>query len=291
MQTQQDKLNDQEHEQEKQDSAVPDEAQPSRTKCSGASPVDDKASLETLPVELLDQAFGQLEIDSLIHVSLSGPFFWSVGRKHILNHFKSILGTWAGQSTICAGIYGKHRDYPPSMLTTEELKELEERRNLFCYFDEEYGFHPARHFLKSKLPDNAEALFDRWTGDEDRQKPGKSPPMAYNRWLATLASGADREVVRPSLRNYYPTDQKWILRNLTVKEFVRADAIAVDFSKIHGPYVEGVSFGDVVLSRICWGEGFPTLTTCTGEFGPVTRSTSRQKPDTRRRRSSTSGKM
>jgi len=57
---------------------------------------------------------------------------------------------------------------------------------------------------------------------------------------------------------YYPEDQPWILRNLTTKEFVRSEAIALRPEDIHGPRIEGLGFGEVVVSRISWSTS-PTM--------------------------------
>ncbi|KAF2468284.1 uncharacterized protein BDR25DRAFT_232891 [Lindgomyces ingoldianus] len=51
---------------------------------------------------------------------------------------------------------------------------------------------------------------------------------------------------------FYPIDQPWILRNLTTKEFVRADGIAIMSNHIHGPFIKNLGFGDVLLARTCW---------------------------------------
>jgi hypothetical protein len=53
-----------------------------------------------------------------------------------------------------------------------------------------------------------------------------------------------------SEETYYLQDQQWILRNLTTKQFVRSDAIALKSEFIHGPNINGLGFGGVVTSRI-----------------------------------------
>lgn len=46
---------------------------------------------------------------------------------------------------------------------------------------------------------------------------------------------------------FYPTNQDWILRNLTTKQYVRANGIA-DRRHIEGPFISGnYGFGDIVL--------------------------------------------
>lgn len=39
---------------------------------------------------------------------------------------------------------------------------------------------------------------------------------------------------------------------MTTNEIVRADAIALKPELIHGPNIDHLGFGEVVLSRICW---------------------------------------
>lgn len=43
-----------------------------------------------------------------------------------------------------------------------------------------------------------------------------------------------------------------MLRNLTTKELVRAEAIALKPEYIRGPHISHLGFGEVVLSRIAW---------------------------------------
>ncbi|KAH6973831.1 hypothetical protein BKA56DRAFT_620029 [Ilyonectria sp. MPI-CAGE-AT-0026] len=50
----------------------------------------------------------------------------------------------------------------------------------------------------------------------------------------------------------FPEYQPWILRNLTTKEFVRLEAIALKPELIHGPKIDVLGFGEIVMSRICW---------------------------------------
>jgi hypothetical protein len=58
--------------------------------------------------------------------------------------------------------------------------------------------------------------------------------------------------LRPrSDREFFPTNEPWILRNLTNKQFVRAEAIALKPEFIHGPDIDILGFGEVVLSRVC----------------------------------------
>jgi hypothetical protein len=51
---------------------------------------------------------------------------------------------------------------------------------------------------------------------------------------------------------YFPEDQQWILRNLTTRQFVRSEAIALKPEFIHGPNINVLGFGEIVTSCICW---------------------------------------
>lgn len=51
---------------------------------------------------------------------------------------------------------------------------------------------------------------------------------------------------------YFAMRQQWILRNLTTKQLVRSEAIALSPDYIHGPCIDVIGFGEVVVSRICW---------------------------------------
>ncbi|KAI0165680.1 hypothetical protein GGR57DRAFT_131822 [Xylariaceae sp. FL1272] len=57
---------------------------------------------------------------------------------------------------------------------------------------------------------------------------------------------------RSRFRGYFPEDEQWVLRNLTTKEIVCADAVSVSPDRIYGPDLGGVGLGEVVLSRIGW---------------------------------------
>ena len=58
------------------------------------------------------------------------------------------------------------------------------------------------------------------------------------------------------ISRYYPDDQKWVLRNLTTREFVRSEAVAGN-SEQNGPYIRGLGFEHVVLLRVIWSSSSP----------------------------------
>ena len=60
-----------------------------------------------------------------------------------------------------------------------------------------------------------------------------------------------RELINIDLLRYYPKDRKWVLRNLTTHEFIRAEALAGN-SEQNRPYIRDLEFEHIVLSRIFW---------------------------------------
>lgn len=60
------------------------------------------------------------------------------------------------------------------------------------------------------------------------------------------------DMYRYDAKDLYPPDRPWVLRNLTTKEYVRAEAIAISPEYIHGPEISYMGFGEVVLPRISW---------------------------------------
>ena len=59
-------------------------------------------------------------------------------------------------------------------------------------------------------------------------------------------------LLRPKRENFYPSGKKWVLRNLTTREFVRGESVHVYAKGIDGSSFGVVGFGEVVLVRICW---------------------------------------
>jgi hypothetical protein len=61
-------------------------------------------------------------------------------------------------------------------------------------------------------------------------------------------------------RAYFPADRAWVLRNLTKREYVRAEALALYPDECEGPFVgvPGVrpGLGEAIMSRIAWSSDF-----------------------------------
>ncbi|OCK90623.1 uncharacterized protein K441DRAFT_689361 [Cenococcum geophilum 1.58] len=164
----------------------------------------------------------------------------SIGRRHIQTYFMSFLGPWAGKRILCVGDYVEAGDHPPGLFTEDEERSMENKEK-----EEERPMTLANWAyvyatISVKFPTT---LFT--------QLLSKNYYKQYCRM-----SGSDRsevrKIVNPEFSQFYPKDQPWILRNLKTREYVRSDAIALRPEYIHGPNIDVIGFGEVVLSRICW---------------------------------------
>jgi hypothetical protein len=63
----------------------------------------------------------------------------------------------------------------------------------------------------------------------------------------------------PQFLEYYTDNKPWILRNLTTKEYVLLEAVALKLEYIYKPNIDVLGFSKVVLSRICWSSSSDTL--------------------------------
>ncbi|KAF2183369.1 hypothetical protein K469DRAFT_786049 [Zopfia rhizophila CBS 207.26] len=178
-----------------------------------------------------------------LNLSLTNRYFWSIGRKHIQTYFMSFLGPWAGENIVCVGQYIEAGDYPPDMLTKNEEYELsqhqDENGRLMTLFDFTREYY-------EEIKGNVSILITLLGQLLDSEQ--------YSRM-----SGFDRsqvmDTIWPKASKFYPSDQPWILRNLTIKEFVRSEPIALRPEYIHGPNIDFLGFSEVVLLRICWSTG------------------------------------
>jgi hypothetical protein len=198
-------------------------------------------NFSSLAVELYDLIFEELEIKDVFSLSLTNQYFWSVGRRHIQTYNMSFLGPWAGECIICVGNYVEAGDHPQGLFTEDEESELQQ------LLDEEgwpmtlFGYACEYATIYVTLP--MTLLVQLLDLKDYRPIPSASEI---------------KETVYPEISDFYPKDVPWILRNLTTREYVRSDAIALKPEYIHGPDIDFLGFGEVALSRICWSS-YPSV--------------------------------
>ncbi|KAL7783655.1 hypothetical protein V8C37DRAFT_414658 [Trichoderma ceciliae] len=223
---------------------------------------DDKAGasrsllFSELPYEIHRLIVSHLEsevMDDVVCLSLTNKYFWSVCMNFLCRYRRSFLGQWAGKNIVCVGKDVKPGDHPPGLFSADEEARLAgEKLAVPANFEgsgeegrsDPYTLHTFTHPLVSdkrlevKLAQRSSSAFlrseKRCIGEDHR----------------LLELKKDELLVDES--RYFPTDQPWILRNLTTKEFVRSEDIALKPEFIRGPKIDVLGFGEVVLSRILW---------------------------------------
>ncbi|OTA85626.1 hypothetical protein M434DRAFT_400125 [Hypoxylon sp. CO27-5] len=233
---------------------------PSTTNSEHAhKPAETKASstktLVTLPREIQLMIFGELEhVENRLALGLTNKYFFTLALSVIHDEFASRMASWAGTNILYVGDGGPMGDYPPGLFSEEEkhakIMEVVEEHDIFGgeYLNHFRLFHYGSPVLGVV---QAPHTWDMWTH--------------FSRCLDRCKEGIDTErslfersgVVKSLTENFniarfYAWDQPWVLRNLTTKEFVRDDAIALEKEFISGPTILGIGFGHALMARICW---------------------------------------
>lgn len=70
-------------------------------------------------------------------------------------------------------------------------------------------------------------------------------------WIQRLSVG---KWLHPKLSRRYPEKPgiTYVLRNLTMKQYVRADEFAFVPRDVHGPVIKNFGFGQIIASKISW---------------------------------------
>ncbi|KAI0544655.1 hypothetical protein F4679DRAFT_564167 [Xylaria curta] len=216
----------------------------------------------SLPLELHRHIFSFIEdIEDVISFGITNRQFLPISLEFLEHYFMSALGRWAGKNIVCVGEDVEPNDYPPGLFSSEEIDFM---RQMTIKLDED-GYLTDEDYDLSGYPVESRP-FTLWHFTQ----PGVSMKEKSKRSIwdleFDLKINCGRRGIRhdpawthlsPHLRlevdnKYFPTDQPWILRNLTTKQIVRADAIAVSPDHISGPNISVLGFGEVLLSRICW---------------------------------------
>ncbi len=231
-----------------------------------------------LPFELQDAIFALFRdpVDVLAFC-LTASHFWRVG----LPHFKALYTrhvldsqAWGGDRLICMGEYTCN--YPEGLLTESELKNL--KASYRRYFP-----HSEDALISDILIKCSHSYHSvRWPTSYDfakRCRLTKRPPEMKRRMIASsaLSSDSDDDLPIPiALYQYdfsawferspflksYNREKPCVLRNLSKHVYIRDDALAVtERDTADSSFLHGMSFGDVILSRILWSESLDISTT------------------------------
>ncbi|KAK2807262.1 hypothetical protein FQN50_005549 [Emmonsiellopsis sp. PD_5] len=207
--------------------------------------------LVQLPNEIHNAIIDLLDIESAFLLGLSCWHFWVLVRPVIARHFASYLGPWAGTPVISVGdesdVDGK---YPDGLLSPEDLEELAEGLDV----EESEDGMPEEHAQKPvNLYDLADARYTSIIAvTSSRGFPLDLFGLALDLKYKHPSPADILRMANPNRSSFYPCSEEWVLRNLTTHEFVRPSAIALDEKYIHGPFIEGLGYGEVIFSKICW---------------------------------------
>ncbi|KAI1771195.1 hypothetical protein F4818DRAFT_430425 [Hypoxylon cercidicola] len=212
---------------------------------------DNAPTFSNLPTEIHCLILDHMEfIEDIVCLGLANPYFWTLARGHLHDYYTSFLGIWAGKRIVCVGEEVKPDDYPPGLFSAEELDTLRPlktnllrgRKPSYVQYNTPFALSHFADPSVSVIKDFVDPRTKAWRIRERCQaRDKKDPVFAARGWR-----------IIPSESTYFPQDQPWILRNLTTKEFVRSEAIAIKPKYVRGPNILVVGFGEVVMSRTCW---------------------------------------
>ncbi|KFY11170.1 hypothetical protein V492_04615 [Pseudogymnoascus sp. VKM F-4246] len=222
----------------------------------------------TLPLDIHKMIFDYLhDVADLICVGILTSHLWDVTQTIIQQRYRSLLGLWAGLNIVCAGQEVVAGDYPPALFSPEEVEDLNKQfflpRHNPLLDDDEYDDDDndmRRPYTLYNLSDRPGNRYDRPVDIVNTARKAYSacllrsaaPDYIFRRWLSRSAIYNKFDEICVENSSFVAMDQAWILRNLTTKEIVTSEKIALDPKFIQGPFVRGIGFGEVVVSRTCW---------------------------------------
>ncbi|KAI0185488.1 hypothetical protein EV127DRAFT_396700 [Xylaria flabelliformis] len=235
-------------------SSKPYKNKPSNGKSSPSTTV---SSLCSLPVELHHRLFFFIPfIEDVVSLGMTNQYFWSIALQYMEDYYISSFGTWAGKKLVAVGEDVEPGDFPPGLFSAEELEaEFEAFRQL------QIDVPDWRDYQEELVPEEPFTLW-HFVFEEVSKVSKLVDPFDQARSLkfACACRGIGMDPAWPSVREqiaietetYWPQDEQWILRNLTTKQIVRSEAIALSPDYIQGPHIDFLGFGEVLLSRIAW---------------------------------------
>ncbi|EAS28861.3 uncharacterized protein CIMG_07607 [Coccidioides immitis RS] len=183
------------------------------------------ARFHTLPIEIHYTILGFLDVHDILRFGLTCRHFWGISKSIITKYFAKLLGVWAGASVTCVG-------------GDDRLLLDDSEHNKLRIFNEEWD---ETILIKRSNPMNSRT--PEWNF---------SFPDVLSRHVFGLKCRFPQdlpEVINPRPASFYPTDKPWVLRNLTTREFVSAQAIALKPEYVRGPFIDILGFGSVIIAR------------------------------------------
>ncbi|KAK1252579.1 hypothetical protein MKX08_003766 [Trichoderma sp. CBMAI-0020] len=187
-------------------------------------------------------------IEDALSLGLAFRQFREITRRRVHEHLRLLFGPWANQEIVCVGENTEPDDFPP-IFSSKELQAITQQqcveRDTITHEVISIGPATLYDYTKSGVSKTQKepCMLDEILRLREH--------LSSRHWCTSadlIALGLrprnDREFLSPN--------EPWILRNLTSKQFVRAEAIALKPEFIHGPDINVIGFGEVLLTRICW---------------------------------------
>ncbi|OBT41432.1 hypothetical protein VE00_08052 [Pseudogymnoascus sp. WSF 3629] len=218
--------------------------------------IDPPLTFNTLPLEIYLLIFDHLDdLADIICVGYATPYLWGIVQRTIPQLYKSMLGTWAGEPIVCVGEEIPAGDYPPGLFSLEEVETL----NKEVYFWGHKHRTSPRTLFNLTYPHNGIVEYAGLTTNALASRTYDACLRRFDRY-PSFALRAELLWIYTERPDFTTRQEAWILRNLTTKEFVRAEGIALDKDFIDGPFIFGIGFGEAVVARTLWtSDGTPDL--------------------------------
>ncbi|RFU74581.1 f-box domain containing [Trichoderma arundinaceum] len=262
-------------------------------------------SISDFPIELQRKIFDNVgHIEDVICLGLTSRHFWALAQEYLDRYDASFVGQWAGKNIVCVGRDVEPGDYPPGLFSEAEMDEFR-TRTIKKADDNVYlpplllpGLDPSSFHSVARLTSLPPNFYSPGLAPTVEVRPPVTVPFTLHHFALPTVSVSETSPQRQELESVvaysrcrgrdpqdpafeltrkamharssaaFPEDEPWILRNLTTKEFVRSEAIALKPEFIRGPNIEALGFGEVLLARICWSStpspSFPTTNICRG---------------------------
>ncbi|EEP80106.1 predicted protein [Uncinocarpus reesii 1704] len=238
--------------------------------CSDAS--QPRPPILDIPHEIYGCIFENLDVQSIFNFGMTCQELWPVAKYFVKDRFKQVLGVWAGVPLICPGCdHPKgENSYPPGLLSKAAEEELKKGLRVG-----EPG--PLGQLLHIPGHEEIEQRYYKTNLFRLAIKRYKMLPLvstAVNSMIHvsnTPGLRRPRDVfrfTRPMPSMFYPLGEKWILRNLTTRQIVRAEEIALKQEYIQGPLIKILGFGEVIIAKTCWSDHADTWVNYPVNKGP-----------------------
>ncbi|KAI1325155.1 hypothetical protein F5Y16DRAFT_423216 [Xylariaceae sp. FL0255] len=221
------------------------ELHPTSDRCHKEKKLD--LTLLGLPTEIHLLVLSSLlddDMADIISLCLTNTQFWSFAAEFLDKYYKSFFGQLAGKNIVFLNGLVNPPVYPPGLFRPEDAGMLT-KDNAGSW--DAYPFPSETQFSNLDIIEKLQrrGILPNCGTDPDKY-------LLITRGAYQLYWRCRYPQSEPREGKWFPLHEQWILRNLTIKEIVRAEAIALSPTDIRGPYIRLNGFGEVVSRRTRW---------------------------------------